>query len=118
MLIFIQKYQFVIRGLKEYKLYQTTIRVSQTNFRSNQLNYFFTFITHKLVDYIEEIKYNKIIIYETQLNNYNPNMNVYLKDFYLKKKSQIANLKTIIQNCSFFNKIKVLLVKAKKMLNY
>ena len=109
MLIFIQKYQFVIRGLKEYKLYQTTIRVSQTNFRSNQLNYFFTFITHKLVDYIEEIKYNKIIIYETQLNNYNPNMNVYLKDFYLKKKSQIANLKTIIQNCSFFNKIKVLL---------
>ena len=108
MLIFIQKYQFVIRSLKEYKLYQITIRVSQTNFRSSQLNYFFTFITHKLVDYLEEIKHNKIIIYETQLNNYNPNMKVYLKDFYLKKKLQIANLKAIIQSCSFFNKIKVL----------
>ena len=109
MLIFIQKYQNIIQKLKEYKLYHSTIRVSQTNFRSSQLNYYFTFITHKLVDYIEEIKMNKIIIYETQLNNYNPNMRVYLKDIYLKKKYQIANLKTIIQSCSFFNKIKVLL---------
>ena len=109
MLIFIQKYQFIIRGLKEYKLYKSTIRVSQNNFRSNQLNYFFTFITHKIVDYIEEIKFNKITVYETQLNNYNPNMKVYLKDFYIKKKSQAANLKSIIQSCSFFNKIKVLL---------
>ena len=103
------QYQFIIRGLKEYKLYQSTIRVSQNNFRSNQLNYFFTFITHKIVDYIEEIKFNKITVYETQLNNYNPNMKVYLKDFYIKKKLQVANLKSIIQSCSFFNKIKVLL---------
>ena len=109
MLLFIQKYQNIIHNLKEYKLYHITIRVSQTNFRSSQLNYYFTFITHKIVDYIEEIKMNKIIIYETQLNNYNPNMKVYLKDIYLKKKYQILNLKTIIQSCSFFNKIKVLL---------
>ena len=109
MLIFLQKYQYIIRGLKEFKLYKSTIRVSQTNFRSNQLNYYFTFITHKLVDYVEEIKFNKIIIYETQLKNYNPNMKVYLKDFYQKKKAQITNLKTIIQNCVFFNKIKILL---------
>ena len=109
MLIFIQKYQFIIRALKEYKLYQCTMRVSQTNFRSNQLNYFFTFITHKLVDFIEEIKYNKIVIYETQLNTYNPNMKVYLRDFYLKKKPQIANLKAIIQSFPFFNKIKVIM---------
>ena len=109
MLIFIQKYQYIIRALKEFKLYQSTIRVSQTNFRSNQLNYYFTFITHKLVDFIEEIKFNKIIIYETQLNTYNPNMKVYLKDYYLKKRALMANLKFIIQSCSFFNKIKVLL---------
>ena len=109
MQIFIQKYKFIIRCLKEYKLYQSTLRVSQNNFRSSQLNYFFTFITHKVVDYIDEIKFNRIIIYETQLNNYSPNMKVYLKDFYLKKKLQIANLKSIIQSCSFFNKIKVLL---------
>ena len=109
MQIFIQKYKFIIRCLKEYKLYQSTLRVSQNNFRSSQLNYFFTFITHKVVDYIEEIKFNRIIIYETQLNNYSPNMKVYLKDFYLKKKLQIANLKSIIQSCPFFNKIKVLL---------
>ena len=91
MQIFIQKYKFIIRCLKEYKLYQSTLRVSQNNFRSSQLNYFFTFITHKVVDYIDEIKFNRIIIYETQLNNYSPNMKVYLKDFYLKKK--IANCK-------------------------
>ena len=109
MLIFIQKYQFIIRGLKEFKLYQSTIRVSQTNFRSSQLNYYFTFITHKLVDYIEEMKFNKIIIYETQLNNYNHNMKVYIKDVNIKKKSQISNLKAIIQSCPFFPKIKVLL---------
>ena len=36
-------------------------------------------------------------------------MKVYLKDFYIKKKLQAANLKSIIQSCSFFNKIKVLL---------
>ena len=109
MLIFIQKYQNIIHNLKEFKFYHNTIRVSQTNFRSSQLNYYFTFITHKLVDYIEEIKINKTIIYETKLNNYNPNMKVYLKDIFLKKKFQILNLKSIIQACSFFNKIKVLL---------
>ena len=109
MLIFVQKYQLIIQCLKEYKLYQNTIRVSQTNFRSNQLNYFFTFITHKLVDYIEEMKLSKIIVYETQLGSYNPNMKVFLKDIYTKKKEQILNLKQIIISCSFFNKIKVLL---------
>ena len=109
MLIFIQKYQFIIRELKEFKLYQSTIRVSQTNFRSSQLNYYFNFITHKLVDYIEEIKFNKIIIYETQLNNYNHNMKVYINDDSIKKKSKVANLKSLIQSCSFFPKIKVLL---------
>ena len=109
MLIFIQKYQMIIQSLKEYKLYQNTIRVSQTNFRSNQLNYFFTFITHKIVDYIEEMRFTKIIVYETQLRSYNPNMKVFLKDIYSKKKDQILDLKQIIQSCSFFNKIRVLL---------
>ena len=109
MIIFVQKYQEIIQSLKEYKLYQNTIRVSQTNFRSNQLNYFFTFITHKIVDYIEEMKFTKIIVYETQLRSYNPNMKVFLKDIYAKKKEQILDLKLIIQSCSFFNKIKVLL---------
>ena len=109
MLIFVQKYQLIIQCLKEYKLYQNTIRVSQTNFRSNQLNYFFTFITHKIVDYIEDMNYTKIIVYETQLGSYNPNMKVFLKDIFTKKKEQILDLKQIIQSCSFFNKIRVLL---------
>ena len=109
MLIFVQKYQLIIQCLKEYKLYQSTIRVSQTNFRSNQLNYFFTFITHKVVDFIEEMKLTKIIVYETQLGSYNPNMKVFLKDFFVKKKDQVTDLRNIIQSCSFFNKIKVLL---------
>ena len=115
MIIFVQKYQLIIQCLKEYKLYQNTIRVSQTNFRSNQLNYFFTFITHKIVDYIEEMKFGKIIVYETQLGSYNPNMKVFLKDIYIKKKEQILDLKQIIQSCSFFNKIKVLLEYANNL---
>ena len=115
MIIFVQKYQLIIQCLKEYKLYQNTIRVSQTNFRSNQLNYFFIFITHKIVDYIEEMKFGKIIVYETQLGSYNPNMKVFLKDIYIKKKEQILDLKQIIQSCSFFNKIKVLLEYANNL---
>ena len=107
--VFIQKYQDIIKSLKEFKLYQSTIRISQTNFRSNQLNYIFNLLTHKIVDYIEDNSINKIMIYETQLNNYNPNMKVYLKDFSLKRKNMISILKLTLFKSPFFNKIKYII---------
>ena len=107
--IFIQKYQTIIKSLKDFKLYQSTIRISQTNFRSHQLNYIFNLLTHKIVDFIEDNSYNKIIIYETQLSNYNPNLKVYLKDFSLKKKNLIMNLKLILFKSIYLNKIKFII---------
>ena len=106
MYTFIQKYKSIIKCLKEFKLYQSTIRVSQTNFRSNQLNYIFNILTHKLVDIIEENSLNKIMIYETQLNNYNPNMKVYIRDYSIKKKNLGIFLKLALFKCNFFNKFK------------
>ena len=107
--IFIQKYQNVIKSLKEFKLYQSSIRVSQTNFRSNQLSYIFNILTHKIVDFIEENTIAKIVILETQLNNYNPNMKIYLKDFSVKKKNLLLILKLILFKSIFFNKIKFII---------
>ena len=109
MFLFIQSYTTIIKSLKEFKLYQSTIRVSQTNFRSNQLNYIFNLITHKIVDFIEDNSYNKISIYETQLNNYNPNMKIFLKDFSLKKRNMYMTLKLILFKFPFFNKIKFII---------
>ena len=109
MYTFIQKYISIIKCLKEFKLCQSTIRVSQTNFRSNQLNYIFNLLTHKLVDFIEDNSFNKIIIYETQLNNYNPNMRVYIRDYSLKKKNLAVFLKLILFKCNFLNKIKYII---------
>ena len=106
MYTFIQKYKSIIKCLKEFKLYQSTRRVSQTNFRSNQLNYIFNILTHKLVDIIEENSLNKIMIYETQLNNYNPNMKVYIRDYSIKKKNLGIFLKLVLFKCNFFNKFK------------
>ena len=105
MFLFTEKYKNIIKALKDFKTYSSTIRVSQTNFRSNQLNYIFTLIIHVLVDYVEDNSFNKIIIYETQLKNYNHNMKVYLKDYSLKKKNLNFILKLIAFKCSFFNKI-------------
>ena len=109
MYTFIQKYISIIKYLKEFKLCQSTIRVSQTNFRSNQLNYIFNLLTHKLVDFIEDNSFNKIMIYETQLNNYNPNMRVYIRDYSLKKKNLAVFLKLILFKCNFLNKIKYII---------
>ena len=107
--LFIQRYQKIIKSLKEFKLYQSSIRISQTNFRSNQLSFIFNILTHKIADFIEENSINKIVILETQLNNYNPNMKIYLKDFSVKKKNLMMILKLILFKSPFFNKIKFII---------
>ena len=58
-----KKYEDIITNLKDYKLYDSTIRLYQTNFRSHQVSFFFALITKKLVDFLEENKYINCIEY-------------------------------------------------------
>ena len=104
-----QKYEETISFLKEYKSYESTIRLYQTNFRSHQLSFFFSIITKKVVDYIEENKLNsKIMILEMKFNSFNQNMQVYIKNDGIKQKNRINIVKQMISNPYYGNKITVL----------
>ncbi len=104
-----KKYEEIITYLKEFKLYESTIRLYQTNFRSHQVSFFFTLITKKVIDFIEENKYNnKISILEMKFNTFNPNMQVYIRDENIKQKTRINLIKQMINNTYYSNKIAVL----------
>ena len=104
-----QKYEETISYLKEYKSYESAIRLYQTNFRSHQVNFFFSLITKKVVDYIEENKFNnKINILETKFNNFNPNMQVYIKNENIKQKIRMNLIKEMISKTYYSDKISVL----------
>ena len=104
-----QKYEEIISYLKEYKLYDSTIRLYQTNFRSHQVSFFFTLITKKLADFLEDNKYNnKITIIEMKFNSFNPNMQVYIRDENMKQKNRNNKIKEMISNSYYSSKINVL----------
>ena len=104
-----QKYEEIISYLKEYKLYDSTIRLYQSNFRSHQVSFFFTLITKKLADFLEENKFNnKITILEMKFNTFNPNMQVYIKDENMKQKNRQNLIKQMISNSYYSSKINVL----------
>ena len=104
-----KKYEDIITNLKDYKLYDSTIRLYQTNFRSHQVSFFFTLITKKLVDFLEENKYiNKITLLEMKFNNFNPNMQVYIKDDNIKQKNRMTLIRQMISNTYYNDKIAVL----------
>ena len=104
-----QKYEEIITYLKEYKLYESTIRLYQTNFRSHQVSFFFILITKKLVDFLEENKYNnKITILEMKFSNFNPNLQVYIRDENMKQKNRLNLIKQMISNSYYSSKIMVL----------
>ena len=106
-LFLISKYQEVINLLNEYKQYNCILRVSQTNFLSHQVSFYFKLITKILIDYIELSKFSKIEIYETKLNEYNPKMLVYIKNNAINKKLRIAQIKQLIHSPLYHNKIKI-----------
>ena len=62
-LFLISKYQEVINLLNEYKQYNCILRVSQTNFLSHQVSFYFKLITKILIDYIELSKFSKIFTF-------------------------------------------------------
>ena len=86
------KYESMINLLREIKNYESKIRIMQTNFRSHQVNFLFSIIIKKLVEYIEEIKTSRICILEAKFNNFNPNMKVYIRDDQSKRKQRIEEI--------------------------
>ena len=103
----IKNYEEVLHVINEFKLYNITFRVCQTNFRSRHINFFFSIIIKRLVLFIEENKYNRITIYDSKLKTYEENMLVYIRDNSIKVKSRINTLKEMFNNSIFKNKLKV-----------
>ena len=62
LLLLIKLYQEIINTINEFKLYNITLRITQTNFRSRHINFFFTIIIKKLDYYIQENKFNRIML--------------------------------------------------------
>ena len=106
-LFLISKYQQLILSLLEYKQYNSFLRISQTNFISHQLGFYFKLITKIIIDFIDTNKLQRIEIYEKKLNDFNPKMLVYIKNNSLSRKERISHIKQLIHNPMYFAKIKI-----------
>ena len=106
-LFLISKYIEVLNILPDFKQYNSVLRISQTNFLSQQLTFYFKIINKIIIDYIENIKFSRIEIYEKNLSNYNPNMLVYIKNENINKKMRIGQIKQMINNSIHYQKIKI-----------
>ena len=105
-----EKYTDIITSLKEFKQYDSSIRLCQNNFRSNQVSFIFTLLTKIVINFVNENKLaQKITILETELNNFNPNLQVFIKDENMKLKNRIFLIKQMIYHQTFGNKFFVLL---------
>ena len=107
LLFLIKLYQEIINTINEFKSYIITFRVSQSNFRSRHINFFFTIIIKKLLFYIQENKFNRITLYDAKLKIYEDTMLVYIKDVTIKEKTRISSLKEMFNMSIFGNKLKV-----------
>ena len=107
LLSLIKHYEEVLDILNEFKLYNIAIRVSQSNFRSRQINFYFAIIIKRLAFYKEEKGYDRITIYDSRLKTYETNMLVYIKDTSIKEKSRINSLKEMLNQSFFKNKLKI-----------
>ena len=104
-----EKYTDVLAILKEYKQYDSSIRICQNNFRSNQVSFIFTLLIKRICNFVEEYKLEqRINILEKKFNNFNPNLQVYIKDENMKFKNKILAVKQIINYPKFDNKFYVL----------
>ena len=101
-------YEGVLCLLRDFKNYESKVRLTQSNFRTHQLNYLFSIIIKKLVDFIDEMKMTRVNILESKFNNFNPNMKVYIKNSRLRKKTRIEQIRKMIQCFPFYNKIRAL----------
>ena len=106
--ILYNKYEIIINNLREIKNYETKIRLMQSNFRSHQVNFLFSLIIKKLVDYIDDIKTNRIHILESKFNTFNPNMKIYIKNEKTKRKTRLEEIRHMIQDFPLNQKVKML----------
>ena len=106
-LFLISKYQEIIILLNELKHYNSTLRISQTNFVSNQVSFYFKLIIKIIVDYIDTNKFNRIEVYEKKLNEFNPKLLVYIRNTSLTRKMRMTQIKQIIYSHLYQNKIKI-----------
>ena len=106
--ILYNKYEIIINNLREIKNYETKIRLMQSNFRSHQVNFLFSLIIKKLVDYIDDIKTSRIHILESKFNTFNPNMKVYIKNEKTKRKTRLEEIRHMIQDFPLNQKVKML----------
>ena len=107
LLFLIKLYQEIIKTVNEFKLYNIIFRVSQSNFRSRHINFFFTIIIKKLFFYIQENKFNRITLYDANLKIFKDTMLVYIKDNSIKEKMRINSLKEMFNMPIFHKKLKV-----------
>ena len=103
-----QKYENIISLLRDFKNYESKIRLTQSNFRSQQVNHLFSIMIKKIVDYLEDLKVTRISVLESKFNNFNPNMRVYIRNNKLRKKTKIEQIRKIIQTFPLYHKIKAL----------
>ena len=106
-LFLISKYQEIIILLNEFKQYNCTLRVSQTNFLSHQVSFYFRLIIKIIIDFIDINKLNKIEVYEKKLNEFNPKLLVYIKNYSINRKMRNVLIKQLINNPLYQNKLKI-----------
>ena len=107
LLFLIKLYQEILNTINEFKSYNITFRVSQSNFRSRHINFFFTIIIKKLYFFIQENKFSRINLYDAKLKIYGDTMLVYIKDTSIKEKIRMNWLKEMVNFHKFGNKLKV-----------
>ena len=104
-----EKYTDIILILREHKQYDITMRLCQNNFISNQLGFIFTLLIKRVSDFVNENKLNqRIVILETKFNNFNPNLQIYIKDENTKIKNRLLEIKQLILYPKFEDKFYVL----------
>ena len=106
--ILYSKYESILCLLREFKNYESKVRMIQSNFRSHQVNFLFSLIIKKLVDFVDETKINRISILESKFNNFNPNMKIYIKNEKAKRKTRIEEIRHMIQSFPLNQKVKML----------
>ena len=109
LLFIISKYIKVITLLHKMKINNCVLRISQTNFASRQLGYYFKLIIKSIIDFIDSNKYQNIEIYEKKLPNYNPNMLVYINDPSQSKNNNQIQLRQILSHPLYYSKMKLFL---------
>ena len=65
---------------------------------SHQVSFYFRLIIKIIIDFIDINKLNKIEVYEKKLNEFNPKLLVYIKNYSINRKMRNGLIKQLINN--------------------